>query len=61
MFGLLLLVAQRCVPTIFDDDDLTHLNLNNSADVSSDLTITELNEDQLQDIEDGTKCVCVCL
>ena len=55
MFGLLLLVAQRCVPTIFDDDDLTHLNLTNSADVSSDLTITELNKDQLQDIEDGTK------
>ena len=54
MFDLILLVAQRCVPTIFDLDDLTHLILNNDFNVSSNMTMTELDEFTLQDIEDGT-------
>ena len=54
MFGLILLVAQYCIPTIFDVDDLTELILTNNANISSNVTITELNEITLQDIEDGT-------
>ena len=55
MFGLILLVAQRCVPTIFDVDQLSALLLSNDANISSNLTdITELTLDQLDDIEAGT-------
>ena len=55
IFGLILyVVAQRCIPTIFDVDGLTRLILANSANVSNSLTTTALNEIALSDIEDGT-------
>ena len=54
LFGLILLVAQRCIPTIFDVDDLTTLILTNDANVSNETTTTALDELTLQDIEDGT-------
>ena len=57
MFGLILIVAQRCVPTIFDNGDVTSgtLVLTNSANVNGNLTITELQGDELQDIKGGTE------
>ena len=55
IFGLILyVVAQRCIPTVFDVDDMIYLILANSANVSNSLTITELDEVTLNDIEDGT-------
>ena len=47
-------VAQRCIPTIFDVEGLLNLTLNNDADVSNTTTITELGDATLRDIEDGT-------
>ena len=57
MFGLILIVAQRCVPTIFDNGTMTSgtLELTNNANVSSDLTTTELGGPELQEIKDGTE------
>ena len=57
MFGLILIVAQRCIPTIFDNGTVTSgtLKLTNNANVSSDLTITELNGTELQEIKEGTE------
>ena len=55
MFGLILcVVAQRCIPTIFDVDGLTRLILTNDANVSNSTTLTELGDATLSDIEDGT-------
>ena len=57
MFGLILIVAQRCVPTIFDNGTVTSgtLVLTNKAHVNGDLTITELTGSELQNIKDGTE------
>ena len=55
IFGLILyVVAQRCIPTIFDVDDIIYLILANSVSVSNSLTSTVLDEVTLNDIEDGT-------
>ena len=55
IFGLILyVVAQRCIPTIFDVDDIIYLILANSANVSNSLISTVLDEVTLTDIEDGT-------
>ena len=45
-------MAQRCIPTIFDTDNLINLTLNNDANVTA--PIDNLNEATLSDIEDGT-------
>ena len=57
MFGLILIVAQRCVPTIFDNGTVTSgtLELTNTAQVSSDLTTTELKGTELHEIKEGTE------
>ena len=49
-------VAQRCIPTIFDVERLLNetLTLNNDANVSSTITITDLSNITLGQIEDGT-------
>ena len=47
-------VAQRCIPTIFDVEGLLNLTLNNDAGVSNTTTITELDELTLGNIKDGT-------
>ena len=55
IFGLILyVVAQHCIPTIFDVDDMIYLILANSANVSNRLTTTALDEFTLSNIEDGT-------
>ena len=58
-FIILYVVAQRCVPTIFDLDNLINLTLTNDADVSGDITDLSLDNVTLRDIEDGTVWVCV--
>ena len=57
MFDLILIVAQRCVPTIFDNGTVTlgTLELTNKAQVNGDLTITELTGSELHEIKEGTE------
>ena len=57
MFGLILIVAQRCVPTIFDNGTVTSgtLVLTNNAEVDGDLTTTELKGSELKEIKEGTE------
>ena len=45
-------MAQRCIPTIFDADNLTELILDNDANVTA--PIDSFDDVALRNIEDGT-------